>query len=111
MNAEELKSLKEELKREILEEMNQKTFQKSAWVLNDVRKKYISQEIGLIAKVCGVPENYKIWDTIRKLTTLIMGKNRIDELEENEVEQAKQIATDLCEYAIKVHRERKSKSC
>ena len=111
MNAEELKALKEEVKREILEEMNQKTFQKSAWVLNDVRKKYISQNVGLITKAYGVPENYKIWDEIRKLVVMTLGKNRVDELEENEVEQAKQIATDLCEYMLKAHRERESKAC
>lgn len=100
MSAEELKALKEELKREILEEMNQKPYQKSALVLQDVRRKYIDLKTGLLQKSYGTSQTYKIWDTIRKLTTLMLGKNRISDLEENEVDAAIHIATDLCEYVL-----------
>ena len=100
MNAEELKTLKEELKRELLEEMNQKPYKKNARALQEVRNKYIDSKNGALAKIYDVPQNYRMWDVIRKLTTMILGKNRIDELEEEEAEKAKRIATELCEYAI-----------
>ena len=108
MKTEEFQKLTERITKQVIDQMNQKTFRKSAFVLHDVQKKYDGR---LLRQEFENPKGFRIWECVRKMTALIMDKSRIDELEENEVEQAKQIATDLCEYAIKVHRERKSKSC
>ena len=102
MNAEEYELLKEQLKLDILEEINSKPFKKSSRALQEIREKYINNKNGLLTNLCGVPQNYQLWDVIRKLTTMMLGKNRIDELEQEEVEQAKKIADALCDFAVRV---------